>query len=257
MMSLTFFLILSLNAEPSTEKLGVKKIIVKKGETLSVIAKTHLSNPSRWRELLKYNNIPNPNLIRPGLELLIPAHLGKEPIASADFIKGQVDYKEGEGSQEWNSLKQKQGLFPLDTVRTLSNAKVDLQVQGTGLIRIHENTLVQINALKSDKDPPSIFLRKGSIDAFVSKLFKSSQQNQEEKLRIITPSSIAGVRGTEFRVDLDPKDNSTFSCFVGLVEVSAENKTVDVPQGYATFVEKGKPPLEPFKIPDPPKISKE
>jgi hypothetical protein len=250
-------LTLSLFTESNTENIGVKKIIVKKGETLSVIAKTHLSNPSRWRELLKYNNIPNPNLIRPGRELLIPAHLGKEPIASADFIKGNVDYKEGEGSQEWNSLKQKQGLFPLDTVRTLSNAKVDLNVQGTGLIRVHENTLVQINALKSEKDPPSIFLRKGSIDAFVSKLIKTSSHKQIEKLRIITPSSIAGVRGTEFRIDLDPKENSTISCFEGLVEVSAENKTVDVPQGYATFVEKGKAPLEPFKIPDPPKITKE
>ena len=253
-----FLLLLAIQAEENPSTNGVKKIIVKKGETLSVIAKTHLSNPSRWRELLKYNNIPNPNLITPGLELLIPAHLGKEPIASVDFLIGRVDFKEGEGSQEWKGLKKNQGLFPMDTIRTLSKSKVDLQVEGTGIVRVNENTLIQMNSLKNEKDPPSMFLRKGSIDAFISKMIiTSSNKERLEKFRIITPSSTAGVRGTEFRVDLDPKENSTISCFEGNVTVSAENKTVDVRGGYATFVEKGKAPLEPYKIPNAPKIKKE
>ncbi|WCL49003.1 FecR domain-containing protein [Leptospira sp. GIMC2001] len=235
---------------------GSKTIVVKKGETLSYIAKTHLSNPSRWKELLKYNNIPNPNLIIPGLELVIPAHLGKAPIAFANFLLGKVDWRAAEGSQEWKPLKREHGLFPLDTVRTLDKAKADLSIEGTGTVRLNENSLLQINSLKDEKSPPSVYLRKGSLDSFISKLITTDSQKPAERLQVVTASSVAGVRGTEFRVEIGDKDSSTISCFDGLVTVSAQNKTVEVPKGYATYVEMGKAPVEPFQIPKSPKVEK-
>ena len=47
------------------------------GDTLSKISKEHLSDPRKWRELLKYNQIESPNLIKPGLALKIPDFLSK------------------------------------------------------------------------------------------------------------------------------------------------------------------------------------
>lgn len=236
---------------------GTKTIVVQKGETLSIIAKTHLSNPSRWKELLKYNNIPNPNLIKPGLQLAIPAFLRKEPIAYANLVVGRVDWKPGEGAQEWNPLSQNHELYQSDTVRTAQKSKADLSIQGTGLVRVHENSILQLNFAQNDVSTPSLYLRKGSLDSFISKIFVKGKMREGEKLHIKTPSALAAVRGTEFRVSLDSQESSTISCFDGLVLVSAENKTVEVAKGYATFVEKGKAPVDPYPIPDPPRVEKE
>lgn len=50
------------------------KYVVKSGDTLGKIAKEFYGDSNRWREIFKANKeqIENPNLIRPGWELLIP-----------------------------------------------------------------------------------------------------------------------------------------------------------------------------------------
>ena len=50
------------------------KYVVKSGDTLSKIAKEFYGDANRWREIHEANKeqIENPNLIRPGWELLIP-----------------------------------------------------------------------------------------------------------------------------------------------------------------------------------------
>ena len=53
---------------------------VVKGDSLSKISKEHLSDPRKWRELLLYNKIESPNLIKPGLVIKIPDFLSKTKI---------------------------------------------------------------------------------------------------------------------------------------------------------------------------------
>jgi nucleoid-associated protein YgaU len=50
------------------------KYVVKKGDTLGKIAEELYGDSNRWREIFEANKeqIENPNLIRPGWELLIP-----------------------------------------------------------------------------------------------------------------------------------------------------------------------------------------
>jgi nucleoid-associated protein YgaU len=50
------------------------KYVVKSGDTLSKIAKELYGDANRWREIFEANKeqIENPNVIRPGWELLIP-----------------------------------------------------------------------------------------------------------------------------------------------------------------------------------------
>ena len=56
------------------------KYVVKSGDTLSKIAKELYGDSNRWREIFEANKdqIENPNLIRPGWELLIPGLGGDE-----------------------------------------------------------------------------------------------------------------------------------------------------------------------------------
>jgi nucleoid-associated protein YgaU len=51
------------------------KYVVKAGDSLSAIAKEILGDANRWKEIWEANKeaVPDPNVIRVGQELLIPA----------------------------------------------------------------------------------------------------------------------------------------------------------------------------------------
>jgi len=51
---------------------------VQKGDTLWGIAQRYLKTPGLYKEILKYNNIKNPDLIKPGMKLKIPVRLLKK-----------------------------------------------------------------------------------------------------------------------------------------------------------------------------------
>ena len=52
---------------------GLRKYTVKKGDSLSGIARRMLGNPARWPEILKLNKLSSPTAAKVGKELLIPA----------------------------------------------------------------------------------------------------------------------------------------------------------------------------------------
>jgi len=46
---------------------------IQKGESLSLLAKRYYGDPQRWRELALLNRAPNPNLVLPGEDVVVPA----------------------------------------------------------------------------------------------------------------------------------------------------------------------------------------
>ena len=68
---LTVGQVLSLPVTPMQPRPQLYK--VKRGDTLSSIAKAKLGDATRWPEIHRLNRdvVPNPNQIRPGLELVI------------------------------------------------------------------------------------------------------------------------------------------------------------------------------------------
>ena len=52
-----------------------KLITIVKGDTLWDLCQEHLKDPLRWRELSKYNDFTNPDLIYPGEKLRIPVSM--------------------------------------------------------------------------------------------------------------------------------------------------------------------------------------
>jgi hypothetical protein len=237
-----------------SEKLEPITVTVQKGETLSLISERHLSDPKRWPELLKHNKIPNPDLIKPGMSLVVPVFLRKQVVGVAEFVMGNTEWNGTSGKGPWTSLKLGQELHPNDHIKTTGKGKADVNINNVGLVRILNDSHFEVKGSEKEGGPIAVALLKGTLDA---KIIKSNPPSREAKFTIVTPSSTAGVRGTEFRVELDKKTNSTISCFEGVVDVSAEGKTVVLTQGMATFVEKGKVPVEPYKIPAAPRIREE
>ncbi len=96
-------------------------ITIVKGDTLWDLCQEHLKDPLRWRELSKYNDFTNPNLIYPGESLRIP-------VAMMNDIEEEVD----------------------DEVQTLILEKNTLTAEGAALQEKLDDASKQISKLKMD-----------------------------------------------------------------------------------------------------------
>ncbi len=73
-------------------------ITIKKGDTLWDLCQEHLKDPTRWRELSKYNDFTDPHWIYPGEKLRIP-------VAMMENIKEEVEDKVEIDQEELEKLQ--------------------------------------------------------------------------------------------------------------------------------------------------------
>ncbi|MBI3396023.1 MAG: FecR domain-containing protein [Spirochaetia bacterium] len=238
----------ALHSEPSPES-GTTEIIVKKGDTLAIIAKEHLDDPSRWRELLKYNQISDPNMIKPGLKLVVPAKLAKKPMALVQMWRGTVEYQK-KGEPAWKIVQPMLGLFAEDTVRTGKKSAVKLKVRDGVEISIEENTLFVIGDRAAGTGAGFHgFLKSGTARTAID-----TKKTGPFRMDVTTPTAVASVRGTEFLTSVDASETTLTACYQGVVQVTAQGKSVSLSAGYGTTVKKGQAPSEPYKLPDAPSL---
>ena len=84
-------------------------ITIVKGDTLWDLCQEHLKDPLRWRELSKYNDFTNPDLIYPGEHLRIPVSMmngiiedvgNKVEIDQEELEKLRAELEESEATRE-------------------------------------------------------------------------------------------------------------------------------------------------------------
>lgn len=222
------------------------------GDTLSKISKEYLSNPRAWKELLKYNKIDSPNKIKPGLLLKIPDYLAKNKInkkpnaiAKITTKLGKVKYKK-ETDADWMDAKKDQLLESGMILNTQERGVAEIVFFDDPeiIIQMREKSILKI---KLDK-VRGIELVSG--ESFIKFLGHPKKETQELKFNVTTPTSVAGVRGTEFNVSTDENGLDKYGCSQGLIQVSAQGETVEVPAGFGTIVKKGEAPQKPFKLLD-------
>ncbi|MGC9064013.1 MAG: FecR domain-containing protein, partial [bacterium] len=79
-----------------------------------------------------------------------------------------------------------------------------------------------------------LFLTIGIIKSYITKLFPNFE--------VRTPTAIAGVRGTEFTVEVLSDQTTIVSVYEGIVEVTTKERTIKLKKGETTIV---KPPTQP------------
>ena len=236
--------------QPAHGKQDFITIKVKKGETLTIIARKHLQDPRKWRELLRYNKIKSPNLIFPGLLLKVPGSLSRRAVASVVYKVNPSDYLR-KLTKKWNRVFVNLPLFSGDSIRTGSRSKLELSIQGRAKLLVKENTFLVITEnIGIKKKSTEIYLKRGRLQTILRKLRKRRSQ-----FLIKTVAAVASVRGTSFFSYVDQDENSAFGCYEGVVAVSAQGKTVVLTKGYSTFVRKGFPPEKPTKLPEAPRVN--
>ncbi|MGI9286916.1 MAG: FecR domain-containing protein, partial [Pseudomonadales bacterium] len=223
---------------------------VRPGETLAGICQEYVKEEGCWRKLIKHNaEIPEDGKLTPGLRIKIPVEwLHNSPIAVvAEYVLGDV-FVQRKRTSATNKLQAGMLLLMGDSVSTASNGKVLLRFADNSSLLLKPQTEIMLNRL-------SVHGASGMVDTDVrlnrgAGHFSIESQKHKTRYRISTPSAIAAVRGTKFRITSDPHagDIMRNEVLEGAVQVSAAGEDKDVEKGYGTLAEQGKKPIPPIEL---------
>lgn len=226
---------------------------VRPGDTLIGLGRTYLNNPDDWHELQRLNRVINPYLLFPGTSLRVPLTLLRQQPAPAKVVSvsGQVTATVPGAAA---SALAAGGTLPAGTaVQSRSGSAVIEFADGSRLI-LQPNSSLKLDTL-------SVYAGGGMVDTRVrlqqgrAELKANPKKQQGNRLQVITPSAVAAVRGTIFRVSADEAAmrEETLEGHVG-VEASGEEVVVASAQG--TLAETGKTPKQPVALLGAPDVSK-
>jgi len=175
---------------------------IQPGDTLIALTESYLRPGRHWRDLQKLNRVRDPLRLPPGGALRMPlAWLSQEAsVAQTIFVQGQVLLSRGSEAEQ--PLRVGAELRSGDRLRSTAQASASLRfVDGSRLLipPLSELSLEQL-LVYGRSAIPSVQLRlhRGGAD---SRVQPAGARLPHYEIR--TPSVNLGVRGTEFRVQVD------------------------------------------------------
>lgn len=129
-------------------------------------------------------------------------------IAKVQFIKGNSVIKR---NGEEKSIQVNDSLQIKDVIITKENSSVDIILKNKGIIRIGENTQIELQTLSEENI--QINQNSGTVITHLKKL------KENEGYSIITPTSVAAVRGTSFITNVNEQKNTNIALINGKIEI--------------------------------------
>jgi hypothetical protein len=195
--------------------------VTQSGDTLYDIASRYLRDPRDWSALHSLNHVKASRRLQPGIELRLPVVLLKQEPQSARIVATNGPAEHAYRENVFVPVTVGMTLGEGDRLRTGDNGFVTLELEDGSHLSIPQDSLIEIGtlrrtALTGAKDRV-ILLRHGEVDSEVTHAKQSA-----DRFQIRSPSVVAGVRGTRFRVNYD-NDNRTTAVEVldGAVGVDA------------------------------------
>lgn len=219
---------------------------VRPGDNLIHFARQHLINADDWRALQKLNQIKNPHRLRPGQILRVPLHLVKQLPAPAEVVLS---------SGKAGILKADSSIVPVTAGQQLTagtelvtgeKSKLNIKFADGSIVSMQPNSTLKLDAL-------SIYSGGGMVDTTLrlqqGKLETEANPKhvQGNQMQIVTPTAVAAVRGTKFRVSTSDVA-ITQETLEGKVALQAAGKEVAVDKGFGSLSEGGAPPLPPIVL---------
>ncbi len=213
---------------------------VRPNEAASKIGKSYLVNPYRIDEVLAYNNIVDADNLVAGTVLKIPVNYLK-------FGPARVQVTSVQGNVLIQNAYKESPLSTLHSVKL--GDKIITGESSSAMLRFADGSELLLGSQselifdvltqwgRTGMVDSRMRLLKGSAEGRVNKL-----QGSKSKFEVHTPSAVATVRGTEFRVRVG-KDNSSVSfneVSEGKVQVANNAAASLVPMGFGLVAEEGK-----------------
>jgi len=212
------------------------------GDTPLKISRTYLQNPADWDKLLKHNNIRSEYVLPVNTRIRIPIELLKVTPAPAtvSHVQGNVRVRpEGGG---FRPLAIGDQLSGGESVLTGPKSFAGFRLADGSKLTQQASSKLTFGRLaaygKTGMVSTELALEGGRIEAGASK-----QIGPAGGFKVRTPVAVAGLRGTDFRVDVSEDGklmrNEVLS---GAVAVAAAGQEVLVAGGQGTVAEQGKAP---------------
>lgn len=182
--------------------------VTQPGDNLYDIAARYLLDPRDWTVLRRLNHIPEPRHLQPGLSLQIPVALLQRDHLTARVVamSGQVEqaFRDGPATPLVLGAVLSEG----DRIRTRDNAFVTVEFADGTHVSVSQNSSIDFGVLRktvlTNTTERVINLRRGEVDSEVT-----HAPRRDDRFQIQSPSVVAGVRGTRFRVNYGQDDKST------------------------------------------------
>ena len=216
--------------------------IVQPNDKLIVLSSTLLNGPQAWVGVAQYNGLKNPNAISVGQKLDIPLrYLAAKPSAGSIIsVSGDVTVG-GQPATAGTAVKEGHQ-FKLG-----ANSSTVIELGDGSRIKLLPNTLAEVVSNRhypvrdtSTSGTTNWFsglmrLTQGSLEAAASKMTQRATP-----LKIETPTSVVGVRGTMFRVAFDQSNSQSARTEVLEGRVRADNPAqaagADLPMGTGAVI---------------------
>lgn len=193
--------------KPSTVQ-ATTPYVTKAGDTLYDIAARYLRDPGDWKALTRLNHVPAPRRLPAGMQLRLPVALLKQERMSARVIATSGPAEHASGNSPFTPLATDMTLGEGDHLRTGPNGFATLELADGSHLSVPQNSQIDIGALRqtvlTGVNDRVIDLQHGEVDSEVTHAVK-----KDDRFQIRSPSVVAGVRGTVFRVSYDRADQST------------------------------------------------
>lgn len=195
-------------ARQTAPKPQMATYVTQKGDSLYNVADRYLRDPSDWTKVARINHVSAPRELPPGLKLLLPVPLLRQEMPGATVVAtsgpAQRSYQHGpylpvvEGSE----------LVEGDSLRTGPEGFATLELPDGSHVRVPSETELVLTTFRKTVLTGVIdrvfSLLRGRVESEVTHATR-----KDDRFQIRSPSVVAGVRGTDFRVNYDGDNGST------------------------------------------------
>lgn len=175
---------------------------VQPGDTLSRLVAQHLMGRAAMSQVMHINAIDNPDRLRVGQRLQLPKRLIRQrvPEALVTALGCSNAVRQHEGQSQ--ILRMGDAVREGDVLSTPAGCLLTLTLDDASSLRLVSGTVTRLKTLKANSlQPPQVELelQDGRVEGQVPR----KRAKGEPSFEIRTSVSLAGIRGTEFRVGFD------------------------------------------------------
>lgn len=175
------------------------------------------------------------------------AALCAEVKATLKDLKGTVEVKMSEETK-WAPAKEGMKVGSGTAIRCMAALSALVLWADGNVIKVYAMTTFELKSLTTD---PAKNVDNSNMELTTGKILAKAKKfaNPASSFEVKTPTAIAGVRGTDFGVEVAQDQTTSIAVISGSVAVTAEAIEMIVTESLQTVVEMGQPPAEPAPIP--------
>lgn len=253
LLTLLLFVLPVQAASPVVDDAPEWRYTLRPGDTLIGVSARYLVRPQDWPRLQRLNRIADPHRLVPGSALRIPlAWLRHEP-APAQVVAVAGDARVTLPGAAERPLASGETLGAGAALVAGANSSVTLRLADGSLLVLQPGARLALDTL-------SVYAGGGMVDSRLRlqhgrvEVGANPARAPGSRLQVITPSAVAAVRGTRFRVAAEG-DTTREETLDGTVGLAAAGREVQVGAGQGSLAAAGQPPLPPVALLDAPDVA--